>query len=285
MNFRRIIQLTSSLAAALTLTACGGGDTGPQWAQDLKDTIVYGELQLPVGTFYSPCTRFSGERPQSFIVVNIIEKRGRAYYLTTKEEWYDDLGCSDSKKLYTLTNPDARLTYIGTGEDTTAGLTYQRARSVSAGGDVQIKLENGAPVTFTPLTDPTKVRIKFTSGAFFEYDQTVVFPPGATGTAIFAQDERSLYLGDPASSQEQVGDDSFPTKLKTDFPYRPYRFISITPGTYANGTATTDGSTPDCDAITLPDADGVGKTYGYIVKVVAAPIDQDYRPEISLEYD
>jgi len=283
MNFRRIIQLTSSLAAALTLTACGGGDTGPQWVQDLKDTIVYGELQLPVGSVYSPCSRFSGERPQSFVIINVIEKRSGSYYLTTKEEWYDDLGCSDSKKLYTLTYPEARLTYIGTGEDTTAGLTYQRVRSVSAGGNLQIEVEEDAPVTFTPITgNPSQVRIKFTSGAFFEYDQTIVFPAGAVGTATFAQDERSLYLGDPASAQEQVGDDSFPTKLKTDLPFRPYRFFSITPGAYANGTATTDGSTPDCDAITVP-ATPTAKTYGYIVKVVAEPIDQDYRPQISIE--
>lgn len=283
MNFRRIIQLTSSLAAALTLTACGGGDTGPQWVQDLKDTIVYGELQLPVGSVYSPCSALTISRPQSQVTINVIEKIDGAYYLTTKEEVYDDRGCSDDKKLFTLTYPKARLTYLGTGEDTTASLTYQRVRSASAGGNLQIDIVEDAPVTFTPITgNTTQVRVSFTSGAFLEYDQTTVFPAGATGTDIFGRDERSLYRGNQASAQEQVGDDSFPTKLDTNVPYRPYRFFSITPGTYANGTATTDGSTPDCDAITLP-ATPTAKTYGYIVKVVAEPIDQDYRPQISLE--
>jgi hypothetical protein len=283
MNFRRIIQLTSSLAAALTLTACGGGDTGPQWVQDLKDTIVYGELQLPVGTVYSPCSALTISRPQSQVIVTAIEKTNGAYYITTKEEVYDDLGCSDDKKLFTLTYPRARLTYVGDGEDSTASLAYQRVRSVSEGGNLQIDIVEDAPVTFTPISS-NQVRVKFTSGAFLEYDQTTVFPAGATGTDIFGQDERSLYRGDQASAVEQVGDDSFPSKLNTNVPFRPYRFFSITPGTYANGTATTNGSTPDCDAITLPGTGG-GKTYGYIVKVVAAPIDQDYRPEISLEFD
>ncbi len=281
MNFRRIIQLTSSLAAALTLTACGGGDTGPQWAQDLK-------LRLPAGTVYSPCSALTISRPQSQVTITVIERVGGAYYVTTKEEVYDDLGCSDDRKLFTLTYPKARLTYLGTGEDATANLTYQRVRSASEGGNVQIDIVEDAPVTFTPIAnDPTKQLVKFTSGLFLEYEQTVVFPAGATGTDIFAQDERSLYRGDQSSDREQVGDDSFPTRLNTNVPFRPYRFISITPGTYANGTATTPAvdpevNVPDCDKITEVGPGGA-RDYGYIKKVVVEPIDQDYRPQISIE--
>lgn len=286
MNFRRIIQLTSSLAAALTLTACGGGDTGPQWVQDLKSTIVYGEFQLPTGTLYSPCSAVTISRPLSFVTLNVIEKVGDAYYLTVKKEFYGDPGCSDGQKLYTLTYPKSSLTSFGVGKATVSGLVYERFSSVSEGGTAQIEVVEGAPVTITPVpNDPTRVTIDITEGDVLNFQEVVGVPPGTTGAELFGKDDRSLYEESYEGPLEQVEGLLFPTQLKTDYPFRPYRFFSITPGTYANGTATTDGSTPDCDAITLRSTDGGGKTYGYIVKVVAAPIDQDYRPEISLEFD
>jgi len=285
MNFRRIIQLTSSLAAALTLTACGGGDTGPQWVQDLKSTIVYGELQLPEGAVYSPCSAVTINRPLSFVTINVVEKVDGAYRLTVKKEFYGDPGCSDEQKLFTLTYPKSTLTSFGLGEDATSGLRYERFRSVSEGGNVQIESVEGAPVTFTPvLNNPSKVRIDITEGDILNYEEVVVIPAGTTGAELFGRDERSLYEESYAGALENVDGLLFPTQLKTDYPFRPYRFFNITPGTYANGTATTDGSTPDCDAITLP-ATPTAKTYGYIVKVVAEPIDQDYRPQISIEAD
>lgn len=291
MTFRRYLKMAALVAATVTLTACGGGDTGPQWAQDLKETLTPDDLQLPVGTYHSPCSRFTSGQTQSFIEINVIEKRGGAYHLTTTEEWYDDLGCSDTKKLFTLTYPKAQMTYVGTGEDSTASLTYKRVLLISEGGEMVITPVDGDAVTITPTPgSATQKRISFTNSESLAFDQLFVFPAGATNTDIFGRDQGSLYRGDPTSALVEVGDSSFQTKLGTNLPFRPYRFISITPGTYADGKATTPPSDPEEDYVpdcytrteTGPDGD---RDYGFITKVVVEPIGQDYRPQISLELE
>lgn len=291
MNFRRIIQLTSSLAAALTLTACGGGDTGPQWVQDLKSTIVYGEFQLPEGAVYSPCSAITISQ-LSQVTVQVIEKTGGgAYSLTVKTEVYGDRGCSDSRKLYTLTYPKSTLTSFGLGEDATSGLRYERFRSVSEGGNVQIDVVDGATVTFTPIpgnanSQTVTVTLPELTNPII-YPQVVVIAAGTTGAELFGRDERSLYEESYAGPLEQVEGLAFPTKLETTVPFRPYRFISINPGIYASGTATTPAvapevNAPDCDKITEVGPGGT-RDYGYIKKIVVEQIDQDYRTPISVE--
>lgn len=273
MNFRRIIQLTSSLAAALTLTACGGGgDTGPQWVQNLKESIVYGQLQLPVGTFYGSCDPiFPSNVPQARMFVKVIEKSGGAYYLTNKVEYYDDLSCSQGTLAVTSTSPKARLTYVDSGDDAVSGLPYQKYLTVYQGGPVDFMVADGSDATVEDDTSegvPAK-KITFSNG-FEVFDTKISFAVNETIKEIVGNNDLSLFFGKAGTSTPTS--DGYPTELDTVTQNRPYRLFSITPGTYASACF------EYTDELTA-------STFSAIQKIIAAPLDGDYRPELTVVLD
>lgn len=260
------------MAMAMVLTACGGGgDTGPQWAQDAKDSQIHGGLSLAAGTFYSPCVPLlAGAAAQSVVNINVIEKTQGSYYLTVKDEYYDDLACSASKKLLTVTKPKARMAYVQLGKEAITGLTYQEVEVISNGGAVSFVAEDNAPVTVTAVT-ATTARITFTtSGLNFTVGSTEA--QGGSYHDIYAFDQRSMYLGDPDTRDSATAP---PSELKIKLPYRPYRFLGLTPGTYAQ----------ECTSIDLPEPNLTVHTYGVIEKFVVDSLSDDYRPHVSLQRD
>lgn len=278
MNFRRIIQLTSSLAAALTLTACGGGDTGPQWAQDLKDTIVYGQLQLPVGTFYGSCDPFfPGLADQATVQVKVIERINGAYYSTSKVEYYNDVACSQGTLAVTSVAPRAKLIYVGSAEDAVSSLKYQQFRAQSEGGPVQYDIvpDSGVTVRDGSINGQFRKIISFPiregSTSPFEFlDPKPTFAVDESVKDIVGNDDLNLLFGKADTST--ATSDGFPTELDTFTQNRPYRLFSIAAGTYAS----------ECF---LYEDELTNSTFYAIQKIIAAPLEDDYRPELTVALD
>lgn len=275
MNFRRIIQLTSSLAAALTLTACGGGDTGPLWAQDLKDTIVYGELQLPVGTFYGSCDLyFPGLADQAVMQVKVIERINGVYYSTSKVEYYNDVACSQGTLAVTSIAPRAKLIYVGSAEDAVSSLTYQQFRARSEGGPVQYNIapDSGVTVRDGSINGQFGKIISFPGRTvpFEVIDPKPTFAVNESVKDIVGNDDLNLLFGKAGTST--ATSDGFPTELDTFTQNRPYRLFSIAAGTYGS-------------ACFLYEDELTNSTFYAIQKIIAAPIEDDYRPELTVALD
>lgn len=278
MNFRRIIQLTSSLAAALTLTACGGGETGPQWAQDLKDTIVYGELQLPVGTFYGACDPyFPGIADQAAVQVKVIERINGIYYSTSKTEYYNDPACSAGTLAVTSIAPRAKLTYAGSGQDANSSLPYQRFSATSEGGAVQYNIVPDSGVTTRDdsingifgkvISFPIKEGY---TKPFEIVDTKTTFARQESVKDIVGNNDLSFFFGTAGTSTPTS--DGYPTELDTVTPNRPYRLFSITAGTYVS----------ECFEYT---EELTSSTFHVKQKTIASPLDGDYRPELAVALD
>lgn len=119
MNFRRYLKMAILAAATLTLTACGGGgETGPEWAQDLKAEIV--PRDFSPGTYLSTC-----------LVIPFVA--GSEALQESDQVTYDFVETQDGTKLYVTHTLYSTLDCVDTGTSKQAEIRFPVSTIIKAG--------------------------------------------------------------------------------------------------------------------------------------------------------
>ncbi len=233
------------MAAAMALTACGGGgQTGPVWAQNLKETITSGDLsQLPAGEFYGPCTALTAGGTQSFVNVRKITRRNGAVTLQSREDFYGNQSCSDDSYLGSVTQPVRELFAKGTGTDPGTGQAFTKVTAQTKGGALTFTVEPEVPLIVTPNGASTKLVFSVNGSPLIERAYPTSVAPGSDAE-LLAFSNGALYLGDESTRSDTK---TYATALDTTVQYKPFKQFDVAPGTYAQQCQITKLSTTATD--------------------------------------
>lgn len=217
MKLRRLIQLTASVATAAVLSACGGGgETGPQWAQDTKSALAK-PTPYNIKSYASACEPLDIDHSFSFVLVTYQTSEGD--FEQVQNNYYDGLVCGDANVAMVVKLPTSKVTANGTFVDPDLGLTTTRQTKITAGGEVIIVKVNPL-ITVERFTDQLGDYYGFflppqpgsSAGGF----QSTVPTPVVAGTqldvAAFDDGGNTLYWGDTSASAP-LDNDGFPTQL------------------------------------------------------------------------
>lgn len=183
MKLRRLLQLTSSVAAAIAMTACGGGgETGPAWAQNAKNVIttapqgpgpvtpvdptpvtptpVVPAVWESIGTpppasYYSTCANLGNFASGINVLTLISESNG---VLVFKDEYlyYKGSDCDQGAPAFTSRNPDLTLRSDALTTEPVNGYTVRQVTASRPQG-VVVYTPTGENVTVTVVGDEARL--------------------------------------------------------------------------------------------------------------------------------
>jgi hypothetical protein len=233
MKLHRLIPLTCSVALAAALTACGGGgETGPQWAQDTKKTLAQ-DVAYNIQTYAIPCEDIIGGFYSNASVL-VTYQTAEGNFEQLQQNWYTGPNCVGSNLDLVVKYPTSKVTANGTFVDPDLGLTTTRQTKANVGGEM-VLVKVGPSVTFTREEDQL---------GFF-YDVTLSPAPGVTGAANFAvptplepseQQDVAAYQGDTlywGDGNGTLDSNGFPTTLARD----PVQVFTRIPNSAPNAPA------------------------------------------------
>ncbi len=216
MKLRRLIQLTASVATAAVLSACGGGgETGPQWAQEVNDALTGKPYNIK--SYATACEALDADHSYATVLVTYQSSEGD--FEQVHNNYYDGLECGDANVAMVVKLPTSKVTANGTFIDPVLGLTATRQTKVTAGGEVVIVKVN-PQITVERLTDELGdyygIFLPPQPGSSAGGYQTTQPTPVSAGTQLdlVAYDDggNTLYWGN-TSVGAAVDDDGFPTQL------------------------------------------------------------------------
>jgi len=232
MKLHRLISLTCSVALAAALTACGGGgETGPQWAQETKQTLT--QVAYNVQTYITPCEDVLGGFYSNASVL-VTYQTAAGNFEQVQRNWYTGPNCVGSNLDLVVKYPTSKVTANGTFVDPDLGLTTTRQTKANVGGEM-VLVKVGPSVTFTREEDQQ---------GFF-YDVTLSPAPGVTSGASFQvptpldpseQQDVAAYQGDLlywGDSNAALDSNGFPTTLLRD----PAQVFTRIPNSLPNAPA------------------------------------------------
>jgi hypothetical protein len=210
MKLRRLIQLTASVATAAVLSACGGGgDAGPQWAQDTKATLS----ATGVKSYTTPCFEqpsSTGGYSEASVLVTF--KTANGNYEQVQPTVYKGLGCTAANIAVVRKYPAALVTDDSTFVDPDLSLITKRQTKISPGGDLVVVVVDPT-VTVERKTNPNNLadyfEITLPNVAMFQ--ESALFAP-RTYRNLAAYQRDTLYWGDTVG----IDDDVYPTRLALD---------------------------------------------------------------------
>lgn len=234
MKLRRLIQLTASVATAAVLSACGGGgETGPQWAQDTKSALAK-PTPYNIKSYATACEALDADHSYAAVLVTYQTSEGD--FEQVHNNYYDGLECGAANVAMVVKLPASKVTANGTFIDPDLGLTTTRQTKVTAGGEVIIVKVN-PQITVERFTDEQGdyygIYLPPQPGSSAGGFQTTQPIPVSAGTqldlAAFDDGGNTLYWGDTSASAT-LDNDGFPTQLN------PQTF-TLVPNTSANAPA------------------------------------------------
>jgi len=234
MKLRRLIQLTASVATAAVLSACGGGgETGPQWAQDTKSALGK-PTPYNIKTYASSCEPLDIDHTFAFVLVTYQTSEGD--FEQVQNNYYDGLECVDTKVAMVVKLPTSKVTANGTFIDPDLGLTTTRQTKTTAGGEV-ILVKINPLITVERLTDQLGDYYSIflppqpgsSAGGSRPTVATPISPDTQLDVAAFDDGGNTLYWGDTSASAP-LDNEGFPTQLN------PQTF-TLVPNTSANAPA------------------------------------------------
>lgn len=237
MTFRRYLKMAALVAATVTMTACGGGgDTGPQWAQDLKAEV--GRKSFAPGTYLSTCVVIpfvagSNALQESDLVTYEFVETTEGANLYVTHTLYSTLDCADTgtSKQAEIRFPVSSILKAGPTKVTGVELADDQVTTVigeenmpgekillfQSSGNVQITVFNGA--TLTDGNDPDLGALKVITSSL----GNVLFnnPPlvdESVAKDVVVLRDNLLYLGIQENNDEAYDSDGYPLYVDLGLP-------------------------------------------------------------------
>jgi hypothetical protein len=224
MKFARTGLVGLTTALSLTLTACGGGgDTGPQWAQDVN-TLTTELLSQNIGSgnpqelglrYVSDCAVFAGSLYEQTTFTITQTSTANQYLRAESTKYYFDDQCREANREFTV-NWSSAVVVVEGNVTLATGETVQRVTVVSE--SKQPELIPGLATISGEFAE-----LSIAEGAFLG---PFSFVNGSVNKDIQLFTDTTVTYGDPSQSTAE----SYPTELGTNV----YTLQTIVPGSTTN---------------------------------------------------
>ena len=216
MTFARTGLACLTTALTLTLTACGGGgDTGPQWAQEIRTQTTELFSQGITYQYVSECSVFAGSLYEQTTFTITRTSTDSQYLRAESTKYYFDDQCQEANREFTVKWPNAVVVVEG-NTTLASGEVVQR---------ITVLTESKQPELLPGLASISGefAELSIAEGAFLG---PFSFVNGAVARDIQYVTATTLTYGDPSQSTAE----SYPTELGTNV----YTLKVTVPGSSGN---------------------------------------------------